>query len=118
VIFYQSDTDESKLEKRDELQAEKIHRLEGNPGSVFLVTGGGDCGSAGVGPGPWAGVAQMHFAVLAVAVALGTVARFRVGSDLVEAKNAHQNHSDKWGYQEKGLPAGLKGDSLHADPLV
>jgi hypothetical protein len=41
-----------------------------------------------------------------------------VGGDLVKAKNTHQNHSDQWSCEEKGLPAGLKGDTLHADPLV
>jgi hypothetical protein len=46
VIDYKLDTNEARLEKWHELQAEKIHRLEGNPGSVFLVTGSGDCGTA------------------------------------------------------------------------
>jgi hypothetical protein len=60
----------------------------------------------------------MHFAVLAFAVALGTPAWIGVVGKLVEAKNTHQNHSDQWSCQEKSLPSGLKGDSLHADPLV
>jgi len=43
---------------------------------------------------------------------------FWIGCDLIEAKNTHKNHSHNWSREEKGLPAGLKGDTLHADPLV
>ena len=65
------------------------------------------------------GGAQKHSAFWVVSSELGTVAMaLWVGSDPVEAKNTHQNHSHEWGCQEKGLPAGLKGDTLHADPLV
>jgi hypothetical protein len=41
-----------------------------------------------------------------------------VGSDLIEAENAHQNHSHKWGCEENGFPSGLKGNTLHDDPLA
>ena len=60
----------------------------------------------------------MHFAVLAVAVAPWTPTRIGVGGKLVEPEDADQHHSDQWCCKEKGLPAGLKGDTLHADPLV
>ena len=58
----------------------------------------------------------MHFAVLAVAVAPGTPAGLGVGGKLVEPEDANQHHSHDWCCQEKSLPAGLKGDTLHADP--
>ena len=60
----------------------------------------------------------MYFAALAVAVAPETQARIGVGGELVEPEDADQHHSHDWCCKEKGLPAGLKGDSLHADPLV
>jgi hypothetical protein len=60
----------------------------------------------------------MHFAVFAVAVALGTRAWIGVDGKPVEPEDANQNHSDEWSCQKKSFPIGLKGDSLHADPLV
>ena len=60
----------------------------------------------------------MHSAVFADAVALGTPAWIGVGSKLVEPEDADEHHPYDWSCKEKGLPAGLKGDSLHDDPLV
>ena len=91
----------------------KIHRIMAAVGGAFLVNSGGDYRVACVG------AAQKHSAAIFISREAETVAgTLWVGSDLVEAKNAHQNHSDQWSCEEKCLPAGLKGDSLHADPLV
>jgi hypothetical protein len=100
-------------------KAEKIHRHGEGSWVAFLVNSGGDYRTTCVGPVTFVGSAQKHSAFLVVPSELGTVAlALWIGSDLIEAKNTHQHHSHKWGCQEKGLPAGLKGDTLHADPLV
>jgi hypothetical protein len=95
----------------------EIHRLEDAAGSAFLVNPGGDYVTASVVPVAPVGGAPKLSAAIIISRGRGTVAMaLWVGSDLVEAKHTHQNHSHQWGCQEKGLPTGLKGYTLHADP--
>ncbi len=59
------------------------------------------------------GVHQERIAIFIVAGNSGVWSVRCVRRDHVQAKNADQNHANDRSREKKGLPAGLKSDSLH-----
>ncbi len=57
------------------------------------------------------GIARDHMAFFVVAGEPGTAAAL-VGRDFIEAEDTDQNHTHDWGCKKKGLPSGLKCNSL------
>jgi hypothetical protein len=63
-------------------------------------------------------VAQKHPPVLVISVEpgagkQGASVAIRVGSDFIEAEDAHEKHAHKRSGQKKGLPPGLESNALH-----
>ncbi len=65
------------------------------------------------GPGSSVGVAHEHAAIFIVARNPGTPAATVIGSNLIEAKDTNENHTDNWSSEKKGFPTRLKGNTLH-----
>ena len=80
--------------------------------NLLSQSGAGVGRAGGFVPRRSVGVAHQHMTIFVVAGEPGAAAA-PVGRDFVEAEDTDENHAHNRSGEKKGLPSGLKGNTLH-----